>query len=123
VRRARPKILFFVLVSLLAAATLALLAIDQERTEPEDGATLSRPPQNLRIWFSEAPIPSESTVELIGPSGPKELQGLHTMGYNDLMVRIVGRVEDGEYTAKWTTPDADGRTKSGEWHFTVKRGG
>lgn len=121
-RRASPRI-FFVLLGLLALATAAIVAIGQQRTDPEDGATLSRPPQTLRIWLPHPPNVNETVFELDGPSGPKELQGLHTMGENDLMIRIVGRMEDGDYTARCSTPDADGETKTREWHFTVKRGG
>ena len=45
------------------------------------------------------------------------------MGENDLMIRIVGRVADGEYTARWKAVGADGSTSEGEWKFTMKRGG
>jgi methionine-rich copper-binding protein CopC len=39
------------------------------------------------------------------------------------MVRIVGRVADGDYTASWKATGTDGSTSQGEWNFTVKRGG
>ena len=35
---------------------------------------------------------------------------------------IVGKVVDGEYKATWTVED-DGKTHTGEWTVTVKRGG
>ena len=101
----------------------ALAGISAEKTEPQDGATLSRPPTTLRVWFSEAPDVELSGLELEGPTGELEVEGLHTMGRNDLMGRIVGRLVDGEYTASWKTVDASGEELSGEWTFTVKRGG
>ena len=94
-----------------------------EKSDPEEGATLSRPPQSLRLWFSAAPNVAKSELELEGPTGKLELQGQHTMGENDLMVRIVGRVVDGEYTVRWKVVGGDGAQKSGEWKFTVQRGG
>ena len=115
--------IFFVLLCLIALAPAAIVAIGQERTDPEDGATLSRPPRTLRIWLSHPPNVAETVCKLDGPSGPKELQGLHTMGENDLMIRIVGRMEDGEYAASCSTPNADDETQTVEWRFTVKRGG
>jgi hypothetical protein len=45
------------------------------------------------------------------------------MGENDLMVRIVGRVADGEYTARFEAVGTDGSTSKGEWKFVVKRSG
>ena len=109
------------LLPLLAATAIAAIAI--ENTDPADGDTLSRPPRTLRVWLTEEPDVSQSELRLKGPDGELELQGLHTMGYNDLMVRIVGRMPDGEYTVEWTAVGSDGETRSGQWKFTVKRGG
>ena len=92
------------------------------RTAPENGSVQSRPPQSLRVWLPKAPDVDKSNLELVGPTGKLKLQGLHTMGHEDLMVRIVGKVVDGEYKATWTVED-DGKTHTGEWTFTVKRGG
>jgi methionine-rich copper-binding protein CopC len=107
----------------IALACAALAGISAEKTEPEDGATLSRPPSALRVWFSEAPDVELSGLELEGPTGELEVEGLHTMGRNDLMGRIVGKVVDGEYKASWKTVDSGGEELTGEWTFTVKRGG
>ena len=60
---------------------------------------------------------------LTGPEGEWTLEGLHTRGENDLMVRVVGRVPDGEYLAKWKAQGDDGHVRQGEWKFTLKRGG
>ena len=107
----------------IVLACAALAGISAEKTEPEEGATLSRPPTALRVWFSEAPDVELSGLELEGPTGELEVEGLHTMGRNDLMGRIVGRVVDGEYTASWKTVDSSGEEQTGSWSFVVKRGG
>lgn len=105
------------------AAGVVLAHILLEKTEPADGETLTRPPRALRVWFNRPPDVEASQLTLVGPAGELELEGLHTMGENDLMVRIVGRVPDGEYTATWKAAGDDGHVREGEWKFTVERGG
>ena len=106
---------------LLACAAIA--GLSAEKTDPEEGAVLSRPPAGLRVWFSEAPEVEKSELMLEGPTGAMDVEGLHTMGSDDLMGRIVGKVVDGEYKASWKTVDANGEEQTGEWSFSVKRGG
>ncbi len=109
------------LVALIGGAGAA--ALDAKGMDPGKDETLTRPPQHLRVFFDVLPDPAKSTLTLVGPEGKLELEGLHTMGENDLMIRIVGRVADGQYTAHWKAVSTDGSTSEGEWKFTVKRGG
>jgi methionine-rich copper-binding protein CopC len=110
-----------VLVALIGAA--GAWAIEAQRMDPERDAILTRPPQHLRVFFDVLPDPAKSQLTLAGPEGELQLEGIHTMGENDLMIRIVGRVADGEYTAHWKAVGTDGSTSEGEWKFVVKRGG
>jgi methionine-rich copper-binding protein CopC len=89
--------------------------------DPAKDTTLTRPPQHLRVFFDVDPDPAKSQLTLVGPEGELKLEGLHTMGEHDLMVRIVGRVADGEYTASWKATGVDGSTSEGQWKFVVKR--
>ena len=113
----------------LAVLTLSMLAVlgaaalEPQRMDPPSGQTLARPPQHLRVFFDVLPDPAKSELELTGPGGEVQLEGLHTMGEDDLMIRIVGRLPDGEYTARWRATGTDGSTNQGEWKFVVKRGG
>ena len=109
------------LIVLIGAAGAA--ALDAQRMDPAKDATLTRPPQHLRVFFNVLPDPAKSQLTLVGPEGELKLEGLHTMGENDLMVRIVGRVADGEYTASWNAVGTDGSTSQGQWKFVVKRAG
>ena len=113
----------FLMTGMVVLTCTGVAGISAEKTDPEEGATLSRPPAGLRVWFSEEPDLEKSAIELEGPSGEMHVQGLHTMGSNDLMARIVGRVVDGEYTASWKTVDSSGEERTGSWSFIVKRGG
>lgn len=122
----RRHALAFVLVTLLSlpfAASSLAASLEVEQVEPAEGSTQDRPPRHLRIWFDAAPDPEKAELHLEGPAGELELVGLHTMGDDDLMVQITGRMPDGEYTASWKLTDADGETHEGQWTFTVERGG
>ena len=108
------------LAALVGAAAFALGA---QKMDPAKDATLTRPPQHLRVFFDVEPDPAKSELELTGPEGELQIEGLHTMGEKDLMGRIVGRVADGEYTASWKATGVDGSTSEGQWKFIVKRAG
>ena len=115
------RVLIVLLLALIAGAVSA--DVQTKETDPPADAVVTRPPQTLRVWLTEEPDVRKSKMTLRGPTGEMALQGLHTMGYEDLMVRIVGKVVDGEYTATWSVIDASGATHTGEWKFTVRRGG
>jgi methionine-rich copper-binding protein CopC len=106
-----------------ASVAAGAWALGAQKMDPAKDATLTRPPQHLRIFFDVEPDPAKSELRLVGPEGDLKLEGLHTMGEKDLMVRIVGRVADGEYTASWKATGVDGSTSEGQWKFAVKRQG
>ncbi len=110
-----------IVAAVIAAA--AVWGLGAQRMDPAKDATLTRPPQHLRVFFDVLPDPAKSQLTLVGPEGELKLEGLHTMGENDLMVRIVGRVADGEYTASWKATATDGSNSEGQWKFVVKRAG
>ena len=119
-----PTVVAFGAVALLLAlATAAFAHLKASKTSPEDGATLSGPVRTLRVWFNQEPDLPLSKLELTGPNGPLSVEGLHTMGEKDLMARVSGRMPDGSYTAKWQTAGDDGHVLTGEWTFTIDRGG
>ena len=107
----------------LLLATAAWAHIEASKTSPEDGATLSGPVRTLRVWFNQEPDVPLSKLELTGPTGPLNVEGLHTMGERDLMARVSGRMPDGSYTARWQTAGDDGHVLNGEWTFTIDRAG
>lgn len=106
---------------LLAAAAYAHLKA--LKTSPEEGATRNGPVRTIRVWFNQEPDVPLSKLELEGPQGPMNIEGLHTMGEKDLMARVTGRMPDGSYTARWQTAGDDGHVLTGEWTFRVDRGG
>ena len=122
--RTRRSTLTVLVIPFLAALLAgAVWALGAHKMDPEKDATLTRPPQHLRVFFDVEPDPAKSELKLAGPEGELKIEGLHTMGEKDLMGRIVGRVADGVYTASWKATGVDGSTSEGQWKFTVKRAG
>ena len=90
------------------------------RAEPEIGATLTRAPRTLRLYYSALPDVAQSSLRLVGPSGEHNLRGLHTMAAGDLMIEIMDPLQNGSYTVEWTTVVADDpSTYSGSFEFDV----
>lgn len=89
-------------------------------SEPEIGASLTRAPRTLRLYYSALPDVSQSSLRLVGPTGEHQLRGLHTMAADDLMIEILDPVTTGSYTVEWTTVVGDDPTVySGSYNFSV----
>ncbi len=112
------------LVAVLVVAGFAAPAGAQIKlvgSTPVDGAALDGPVRTVRVWFDEAPVVSKSSLTIAGPANRARVEGLHTMGDNDLMGRLTGPMPDGEWTMTWTTVDTDGTEQTGTITFTVQR--
>lgn len=114
------------LVASVGSHTLAQGPAAEEQTpvrakkfDPEDGEVLKRSPKALRVWFNRQPDPAASRLVLIGPAGEMRVEGLHTMGYEDLMIAVVGPIPAGEYLARWQFTGLDGEKAAGEWEFSI----
>ncbi len=109
-----PKILM--LVVCLLAAPLSLSA-ELLRSYPAEGEVLEAPLKSLHLWFSEAPAAAaEVEVLTVGEGASPRVEGLHSMGDDDLMAWVRGDMPDGQYRLVWSM---DGQ--SGEVSFSVKR--
>ena len=104
-----------------AAAVGAGDSVQVKKLDPPQGGILTRTPKALRVWFDRQPDPAESLLTLEGPGGKMRLEGLHTMGYEDLMISVVGRLPDGDYLARWRFTGLDGTQAVGEWRFAIVR--
>lgn len=86
--------------------------------EPEVGATLSRAPRTLRLYYDALPNVAQSSLKLIGPNGELPLRGLHTMAADDLMIEIMEPLTPGNFTVQWTTVVGDDPSEyQGEYNF------
>lgn len=111
-----------VVLGVLVAVPPVSAQIKLAGSTPEDGAALNGPVRTVRVWFDEAPDVDESTLEMSGPGNRAKIEGLHTMGENDLMGRVTGPMPNGEWTMTWTAVGADGEEQTGTITFTVDRG-
>jgi len=117
------RLLLFVYLLLLTACAGNNADSPLLRAEPEIDSTLARAPRTLRLYYSELPDVSRSSLLLRGPAGDYPLRGLHTMAANDLMVEIMQPLEDGDYRVEWTAVvGEDPSIHSGAYGFTVDSG-
>ena len=100
---------------------LAEAQIELRGSTPEDGTALDGPVRTVRVWFDEAPEVAKSTLTISGPGNRAKIEGLHTMGENDLMGRVTGPMPNGEWTMTWTAVAAVGEERTGTVTFTVQR--
>jgi len=107
----------------LACATAVSAHMKFEKAVPASGSTVSAPPSEVQVWFSEAPDAAVSKLTLTGPAGPIELTGLHVMDKMSLMAMVshADKMSDGRYTVAWQSAGDDGHVQKGDFAFTLKR--
>ena len=92
-----------------------------ETSSPKDGATLTAPPAEIRMKFTETLEPAFTSVKLIGPSGqevaPKEKVRVED---GKTVVLPLPTLSPGAYKAQWMSAGHDGHHIHGELTFTVK---
>ena len=118
---ARMALAFAALVLFALLGTPVSAQITLAGSTPEDGAALDGPVRTVRVWFDLAPPVEGSTLEISGPGNRATIEGLHTMGENDLMGRVTGPMPNGEWTMTWTVDRADSEQQSGTITFAVQR--
>ena len=109
----------FVLVALFAAAALIQAHAKIEKSEPAANSTIATVPTSVQMWFNEAPDLKVTKVELAGASGKVELGPAHSMGKNNIMAPIIGKMTNGKYTVNWQTAGDDGHVEKGTFAFTL----
>src|SRR5258707_3353251 len=117
------------LVTVLALAWVGLLASPAEahalleRSYPAAGASLSRAPHAMLLYFTEAPEPSLSTVSLLDSSG-QIVPGVGTPavapGDAQELRATLPTLTDGVYTVNWrTVSKVDGHVTGGSFAFGI----
>jgi methionine-rich copper-binding protein CopC len=112
----------FVALAVFALSAWAVQAHTKlEKSEPADGATLTKAPTSLQLFFNEKPDLKVSKVEMTGPSGKVELGPAHSMADKDIMAAIKGALGNGKYTVSWQAAGDDGHVQKGQFSFTVQQ--
>jgi methionine-rich copper-binding protein CopC len=91
------------------------------KAAPAASSSVTAPPSSIQVWFTEAPDPKVSKLDLKGPAGPVKLTDLHVMDKMSLMALVGDAMPDGAYTVSWQSAGDDGHVQKGEFTFTVKR--
>lgn len=113
--------LFAPLVSgLLATVAIAHAFLDQAISPV--GATVSTPPKEVRIFFSEAVEPRFSGATLATASGQAIPTGPAKVDPGDAkqLVLLVPSLGPGEYRVMWHVVSVDTHHTEGNFTFTVK---
>ena len=92
-----------------------------ESASPKNGATLTAPPSEIRLKFSEPLEPTFTSVKLVGPSG-QEVATTEKARVEDgkTVVQPLPTLAPGAYKAQWMSVGHDGHPIHGELTFTVK---
>ena len=116
------------LITTAALATLALSAAPSGahavlvRSAPAARAVLSRPPDRVELWFSEAIEPAFSTLAVWSASGARIDRGDVLVGPDDswwLSVSVPS-LEPGEYSVRFRVLSVDSHVVESSFSFTVR---
>ncbi|MDQ6640103.1 MAG: copper resistance protein CopC [Pseudomonadota bacterium] len=92
-----------------------------ETASPKNGATLSTPPSEIRLKFSEPLEPAFTSVRLFSSSG-REVATTEKARIEEgkTVVLPLPTLAPGAYKAQWRSVGHDGHPVHGELTFTVK---
>jgi methionine-rich copper-binding protein CopC len=110
------------LTAMVAAGAVTVVAhMKASKTEPAANSTVATSPARLQVWFTQAPDPKVSRLELAGPAGPVKLTAFQVTSAKSIVASVDGTLADGRYTARWQAAGDDGHVQKGDYAFTVKR--
>jgi len=92
------------------------------RSEPAARAQLASAPSAIRLWFSERPELSFTSVHLRGADGTEISLGAIARMTDDAMgvwAPIAAKLETGAYTVTWRTAASDGHATTGQFTFDL----
>jgi methionine-rich copper-binding protein CopC len=118
----RRSLSAFVLAAAVAASGVAVFAhMKATKMEPAADSTLSDPPTKIQVWFTQAPDPKVSKLDLEGAGGAVKLTGFQVTGDKAIAANVDGALTDGKYTVRWQSAGDDGHVQKGGYAFTVRR--
>jgi copper transport protein len=104
------------------AATRVLLHASLLRSTPAANSHLTKPPETIRLVFSEHIVPELSQITLVRPDGSStqlrvsnDPHDVHT-----LVGSVGGALTHGSYKVSWRVVSADGHPVGGSFSFTIE---
>ena len=104
------------------AATRVLLHASLLRSSPAANSHLAKPPETIRLVFSERIVPALSQITLGQPDG-RSIQLLVATDPHDahmLVGTVVGSLPSGRYKISWHVVSADGHPVGGTFTFSIE---
>src|SRR5438270_12014773 len=93
-----------VLLALLGTLDSASAHANLVRSDPPANAVLDTPPTQVRLWFSEAPEPGFSQIQLLDRAG-QQIQGISALHADAAdpkqIVETLPTLQPGLYTLVW----------------------
>jgi methionine-rich copper-binding protein CopC len=106
----------------VAGGSMAQAHAFLDHSVPGVGSTLTAPPTQVRIWFTEALERAFSTIKVTDAAGREVDQGKATVDAQDPMVLEIGLLPltPGTYRVTWRVVSVDTHPTEGNFTFTVK---
>jgi methionine-rich copper-binding protein CopC len=114
--------LFLAPVAWVLGVGLALGHSGLQRADPPVESKLTRPPTEVRLYFTERLEPAYSTVRVKDDHSAQVDRGdAHVDPSNPLLLRATLQpLEHGTYTVNWRVLSVDGHVTEGRFTFQVK---
>ena len=114
--------LFLAPVAWVLGVGLALGHSGLQRAEPPADSKLSRPPSEIKLYFTERLEPAYSTVRVKDEHGAQvDREDSHVDASNPLLLRAtLLPLEHGAYTVIWRVLSVDGHVTEGRFTFRVQ---
>ncbi len=95
------------------------------KSEPARRATLSKPPQQVRLWFNERLEPAYATISVIRDGAGPVATAKAQVDKDDpkLLLLLLPVLVPGAYTVKYRVLSVDGHTVDYGYTFSVETGG
>jgi copper resistance protein C len=112
----------FALLAWVLGVGLALGHSGLQRAEPPVESTLKRPPNEVKLYFSERLEPAYSTVRVKDGRGAQvDRQDARVDPSNPLLLRVTLQpLEHGTYTVTWRVLSVDSHVTEGRFTFRVE---
>ncbi|MGD9904861.1 MAG: copper resistance protein CopC [Vicinamibacterales bacterium] len=101
------------------ASTVVLAHMKASKFEPAADSTVTTT-SRVQVWFTQAPDPAVSKIELAGPNGAVTLGAVQVTAEKSIMAVVEGSLGNGRYTASWQAAGDDGHVQKGTYSFTVQ---
>ena len=103
---------------LVLAATAAWAHAHLDHAKPAVGSTVTTPPQEVALWFTQNLEPAFSSVEVTDGSGARVDQGKAAISGNTMQIGLK-TVGPGTYRVRWHALAVDTHTTEGSFTFHV----